>query len=56
MYDPLSGNYFPADLEKTNAASASAAASTSKDSYTKTIKMSLVKGLYMAALGFIVCL
>ena len=43
-YDPLSGNYFPADLEKTNAASASAAASTSKDSYTKTIKMSLVKG------------
>jgi hypothetical protein len=44
MYDPLSGNYFPADLEKTNAASASAAASTSKDSYTKTIKMSLVKG------------
>jgi len=43
-YDPLSGNYFPADLEKTNVASASAAASTSKDSYTKTIKMSLVKG------------
>jgi hypothetical protein len=34
----------PADLEKTNAASAAAAASTSKDSYTKTIKMALVKG------------
>ena len=34
----------PADLEKTDAASAAKAASTSKDSYTKTIKMSLVKG------------
>jgi hypothetical protein len=34
----------PADLEKTNAASAASAASTSKDSYTKTIKMALVKG------------
>ena len=34
----------PADLEKTNAASAASASSTSKDSYTKTIKMALVKG------------
>jgi hypothetical protein len=34
----------PADLEKTNTASAAKAASTSKDSYTKTIKMALVKG------------
>jgi hypothetical protein len=34
----------PADLEKTNTASAAKAASTSKDSYTKTIKMTLVKG------------
>jgi len=34
----------PADLEKTDAASAAKAASTSKDSYTTTIKMSLVKG------------
>ena len=34
----------PADLEKTDAASAAKAASTSKDSYTKTIKMSLVRG------------
>jgi hypothetical protein len=34
----------PADLEKTNTASAASAASTSKDSYTKTIKMALVKG------------
>jgi len=34
----------PADLEKTDTASAAKAASTSKDSYTKTIKMSLVKG------------
>jgi hypothetical protein len=44
MYDPLSGNFLPADLQKTDAAAANAAASTSKDSYTKTIKMSLVKG------------
>ena len=34
----------PADLEKTTAASAASASSTSKDSYTKTIKMALVKG------------
>ena len=34
----------PADLEKTNSASAESASSTSKDSYTKTIKMALVKG------------
>ena len=38
------GNSFPPDLEKTDAASAAKAASTSKDSYTTTIKMSLVKG------------
>lgn len=44
MYDPLSGNFLPADLQKTDAASAAASASISKDSYTKTIKMSLVKG------------
>jgi len=44
MYDPLSGNFLPADLQKTDVASAAVAASTSKDSYTKTIKMSLVKG------------
>jgi hypothetical protein len=34
----------PADLEKTSAASAASSASTSKDSYTRTIKMSLVRG------------
>ena len=34
----------PADLEKTSVASAAAAATTSKDSYAKTIKMTLVKG------------
>jgi len=34
----------PADLEKTNAASAAVASSTSKDSYTKTVKLALVKG------------
>jgi hypothetical protein len=34
----------PADLEKTAAESAASAASTAKDSYTKTIKMSLVRG------------
>ena len=47
MADNYNGAYwdrFPPDLEKTNAASAAAAASTAKDSYTKTIKMSLVKG------------
>ena len=33
----------PADLEKTNAEAATKAASTSKDSYTKTIRMALVK-------------
>lgn len=37
------GGSLPADLEKTNDASAAKAASTSKSSYTKTIKMSLVK-------------
>jgi hypothetical protein len=44
MYDPLSGNFLPADLQKNDAAAAAASASISKDSYTKTIKMSLVKG------------
>ena len=47
MADNYNGAYwdrFPPDLEKTNAASAAAAASTAKDSYTRTIKMSLVKG------------
>lgn len=34
---------FPADLEKTDAAAAASSASTSKDSYTKTIRMALVK-------------
>jgi hypothetical protein len=34
----------PADLEKTDAASAASAAATSKDSYTRTIRMSLVRG------------
>ena len=34
----------PADLEKTDAASAAKALSTSKDSYTRTIRMSLVRG------------
>ena len=43
-YDPLSGDYFPADLEKTNDVSAAAAATTSKDSYTKKITLALVKG------------
>ena len=42
-YDPLSGDYFPADLEKTNAVSAAAAATTSKDSYTVKITQSLIK-------------
>ncbi len=37
------GARFPADLEKTNTASAAAAASTSKDSYTKKITLALVK-------------
>ena len=43
-YDPLSGDYFPADLEKTNVSSAAAAAQTSKSSYTKKINLPLVKG------------
>jgi hypothetical protein len=43
MYDPLSGNFLPADLQKTDAAAANAAASTSKDSYTKKITLKLVK-------------
>ena len=34
----------PADLEKTNDAAAASASATSKSSYTKTIKMPLVKG------------
>ena len=38
------GNSFPPDLEKTNAASAASASSTSKDSYTKKINMILIKG------------
>ena len=37
------GNRLPPDLEKTNTASAASSASTSKDSYTKTIRMALVK-------------
>ncbi len=37
------GARFPPDLEKTNTASAAAAASTSKDSYTKKITLALVK-------------
>ena len=44
MYDPLSGNFLPADLELSTAAAAASAAAGSKDSYTKTIKMPLVKG------------
>jgi len=44
MYDPLSGNFLPADLEKTSTASAAAAAQTSKSSYTKKINLPLVKG------------
>jgi hypothetical protein len=36
------GNSLPADLEKTNAAAASSAASTSKDSYTEKITLRLV--------------
>jgi hypothetical protein len=43
-YEDGIGASLPADLEKTNAASAAAAASTSKDSYTKKITMRLVKG------------
>lgn len=46
MADNYSGAYwdrFPPDLEKTDAASAVKAASTSKDSYTKIVKMALVK-------------
>jgi len=38
------GASFPADLEKTNTASAATAATTSKDSYTKKITRPLVKG------------
>jgi hypothetical protein len=34
----------PADLEKTNTASAAVASQTSKDSYTKKISLPLVKG------------
>jgi len=37
------GNSLPADLEKTNAAAAASAASTSKDSYTEKITLRLVK-------------
>ena len=37
------GNSFPPDLEKTDAASASTASQTSKDSYTKKITLALVK-------------
>ena len=37
------GNSLPPDLELTDAAAATSAASTSKDSYTKTIRMALVK-------------
>ena len=43
-YDPISGTFFPADLEKTNTAAAAAAAETSKNSYTKKINLPLVKG------------
>jgi hypothetical protein len=42
-YDPLSGKILPADLEKTDAASAASASNGSKDSYTKTIRMPLIK-------------
>jgi hypothetical protein len=42
-YDPLSGSFIPADLERTNEAAAASSAKGSKDSYTKTIKMPLVK-------------
>jgi hypothetical protein len=42
-YDPLSGSFIPADLERSNTAAAQSAAKGSKDSYTKTIKMPLVK-------------
>ena len=38
------GNSLPSDLEKTAAASAASAGSTSKDSYTKKINMTLIKG------------
>jgi hypothetical protein len=37
------GSAIPADLEKTDASAAASAASTSKDSYTKKIKLALVK-------------
>lgn len=38
------GRTLPADLEKTADAAAASASKTSKDSYTKTIKMPLIKG------------
>lgn len=41
---PTDDGSTPADLKKTNAESAAAASTTSKASYTKTIKMPLVKG------------
>ena len=37
------GSAIPADLEKTDASAAASAAATSKDSYTKKIKLALVK-------------
>jgi hypothetical protein len=43
MYDPLSGNFLPADLEISTAAAAASAAAGSKDSYTKKIKLPLIK-------------
>ena len=42
-YDPLSGSFIPADLERSNTAAAESAARGSKNSYTKTIKMTLIK-------------
>jgi hypothetical protein len=42
-YDPLSGNYIPADYKKTAEESAAAASATSKDSFDVTIKLPLTR-------------
>jgi hypothetical protein len=42
-YDPLSGSFIPADLERTDEAAAASSARVSKDSFTKKISLPLVK-------------
>ena len=42
-YDPLSGSFIPADLERTDEAAAASSARVSKGSFTKKISLPLVK-------------